>query len=136
MIIRAYSRFVYQRTCPYAPFGNELYWGTYGYNEGMNHRHSHLALPIPIDVISKTLDPDFKGDIDPDEWQPWSDMSSDSSDSDSTSLFCLLGLLSKPCKSDTFLLLSPVTMIEHYRSVFIFFAHLDCPTHSGCIVCI
>ena len=63
--------------------GNELYWGTYGYNEGMNHRHSHLALPIPIDVISKTLDPDFKGDIDPDEWQPYSDMSSDSDDSDS-----------------------------------------------------
>ena len=66
---------------------NELQWFINAENQRMNHRHSHLALPIPIDVISKTLDPDFKGAIDPDKNHNVSyetDSSySDSDDSDS-----------------------------------------------------
>ena len=62
---------------------NELDWFMVAENQRMNYRHSHLALPIPIDVISKTLDPDFKGAIDPDENYDVSSYETDSSYSDS-----------------------------------------------------
>ena len=62
---------------------NELDWFMVAENQRVNYRHSHLALPIPIDVISKTLDPDFKGAIDPDENYDVSSYETDSSYSDS-----------------------------------------------------